>query len=88
MSCSVRHVQPHPYELAMSVCGCDGARNGVVATEQGLAEWSEWDDAGPCEWVLGVDVLDGEAPHPASAGSSGRTWRRGDGPCSRTRYGG
>jgi predicted nicotinamide N-methyase len=57
-------VQTDRDELAMSVCKRNGERNGVEAIEYRLADWTSWDDAGQYEWILGSDVLYGEALHP------------------------
>lgn len=57
-------VQTDRHELAMSVCRLNGERNGVGAVEHRLADWTEWEDAARYDWILGSDVLYGEALHP------------------------
>jgi predicted nicotinamide N-methyase len=51
-------------ELALQLCRRNGGRNGVEGIEYRLADWTDWDDAGQYEWIIGADVLYGEALHP------------------------
>ena len=48
----------------MAICRANGERNGVGAVEYRQADWTEWDDQGSYEWILGSDILYGEAQHP------------------------
>lgn len=57
-------VQTDRQEMAMSVCKRNGERNGTLAIEHRLADWTQWDDARPYEWILGSDVLYGDTLHP------------------------
>lgn len=57
-------VQTDCHEGALSVCRRNGERNGVHAVEQRVADWTEWDNAGRYDWIIGSDVLYGEALHP------------------------
>jgi predicted nicotinamide N-methyase len=59
-----RVVQTDRDELALSLCKRNGARNGLGAIEYRLADWTDWGDAGRYEWILGADILYGEALHP------------------------
>ena len=59
-----RVVQTDRDELAMSLCERNGVRNGVGGIEYRLADWTDWGDPGRYEWILGADVLYGEALHP------------------------
>lgn len=63
-SLGARVTQTDRHELAMSVCRLNGERNGVGTVEHRLADWNEWDDAGRYQWILGSDILYGEALHP------------------------
>jgi predicted nicotinamide N-methyase len=63
-SLGARVVQTDRHELAMSVCRLNGERNGVGAIEHRLADWTEWEDAGRYDWILGSDILYGDALHP------------------------
>ncbi len=57
-------VQTDRHELAMSVCQRNGARNGVRTIEYRLVDWINWDDTERYQWILGSDILYGEALHP------------------------
>ena len=59
-----RVVQTDRQEVAMAVCRRNGERNGITGVEYRLAEWAGWTDAGRYDWVLGSDILYGEAAHP------------------------
>ena len=48
----------------MSVCRRNGARNAVQSIEYRLADWTIWNDAERYDWILGSDILYGEALHP------------------------
>lgn len=63
-SLGARVVQTDRHELAMSVCRLNGERNGVGAIEHRLADWTEWEDAARYDWILGSDILYGDALHP------------------------
>jgi predicted nicotinamide N-methyase len=63
-SLGARVVQTDRHEVPMSVCRRNGERNGVGAIEHRLADWTTWDDAERYDWVLGSDILYGEAAHP------------------------
>ncbi len=57
-------VQTDRDELALHLCWRNGERNGVGALEYRLADWTEWDDTGPYDWIIGSDILYGESVHP------------------------
>lgn len=59
-----RVVQTDRHELAMSVCQRNGARNGVQTIEYRLVDWINWNDSEQYDWILGSDILYGEALHP------------------------
>jgi predicted nicotinamide N-methyase len=63
-SLGARVVQTDRHEMAMSVCRRNGERNGERAIEHRLADWTEWDDEGRYEWIIGSDILYGEGRHP------------------------
>lgn len=57
-------VQTDRQEVAMSLCRRNGERNGIGAIEYRLADWTNWDDAGHYDWIIGSDILYGEMLHP------------------------
>ncbi len=61
-------VQTDKHEAAMAICRENGARNragnGAGAIAYRVADWTAWDDAERYDWILGADVLYGEATHP------------------------
>lgn len=63
-SFGARVVQTDRHALALSVCEQNGARNGVATVAYRLADWAAWDDAERYDWILGADILYGEAAHP------------------------
>lgn len=63
-SLGARVVQTDRHEVAMSICKRNGERNAVAAVEHRLADWTDWDDDGRYDWILGSDVLYGESLHP------------------------
>jgi predicted nicotinamide N-methyase len=63
-SLGARVVQTDRQELAMSICKRNGARNAVASIDHRLVDWTEWDDPARYDWIIGSDVLYGEAMHP------------------------
>lgn len=63
-SFGARVVQTDGHEMAMSVCMRNGDRNGVAEIDYHLADWTDWKDARRYEWILGSDILYGDAMHP------------------------
>jgi predicted nicotinamide N-methyase len=59
-----RVVQTDRNELAMSVCRRNIALNGVETIEQRIVDWTDWNDAGKYDWILGSDILYGKDMHP------------------------
>ena len=59
-----RVVQTDRQEVAMQVCRLNAGRNGAAGIEHRLADWTAWDDRARYDWILGSDVLYGEALHP------------------------
>jgi methyltransferase-like protein 23 len=57
-------VQTDRHELALSVCKRNGERNAVQTIEYRLADWIGWNDTERYDWILGSDILYGEALHP------------------------
>lgn len=51
-------------DLALSVCQRNGARNGITTIEYRLADWATWDDTRRYDWIIGSDILYGEAMQP------------------------
>lgn len=63
-SLGARVVQTDRQELAVAVCRLNARQNGVSALEHRLADWTEWDDAGRYQLILGSDILYGTGLHP------------------------
>src|SRR5215218_4252843 len=63
-SLGARVVQTDRHELALSICKQNGARNGVSTIEYRLADWTDWQDGGCYEWIIGSDILYAERLHP------------------------
>lgn len=59
-----RVVQTDRQELALAVCRRNGERNGAGGIEYRVADWTAWEDDARYDWILGSDVLYGEAMHP------------------------
>lgn len=59
-----RVVQTDRDEVAAAACRRNCERNGVESIEHRLADWTSWDDAGRYDWIIGSDILYGEALHP------------------------
>jgi predicted nicotinamide N-methyase len=59
-----RVVQTDRHELALSVCRRNGERNHAQMIEYRQADWTGWNDAERYDWILGSDILYGEALHP------------------------
>ena len=51
-------------QVALAVCRRNAALNGVSAVAHRLADWTDWHDAARYDWIIGSDVLYGEALHP------------------------
>ena len=58
-----RVVQTDGQELALSVCKRNGEANGVQTIEYRLVDWTNWNDTGRYDWILGSDILYGETMH-------------------------
>lgn len=56
-------VQTDRHEVAMAVCARNGERNGLANIEYRLADWADWNDPGRYDWILGSDILYGQAMH-------------------------
>ncbi len=63
-SLGARVVQTDRHEVALSICRRNGERNGVRTIEYRLTDWADWADTGRYEWIIGSDILYGEAAHP------------------------
>lgn len=57
-------VQTDRNELAVSVCKRNIALNGIETIEQRIVDWTNWNDGGKYEWIIGSDILYGEEMHP------------------------
>jgi predicted nicotinamide N-methyase len=64
-SLGARVVQTDRQQGAMAVCRMNGERNGTAGIEYRLADWTAWDDRERYDWIIGSDILYGEATHPA-----------------------
>ncbi len=49
---------------ALHLCKRNGERNDPAAIEYRLADWTEWDDPGRYDWIIGSDILYGDSLHP------------------------
>lgn len=58
-SLGARVVQTDRHDLSLAVCRRNGENNGTATIAYRRAEWSEWDDPGSYDWVLGSDILYG-----------------------------
>lgn len=56
--------QTDRHELAMSICRRNGDRNGIQTITYRLADWTTWNDCERYDWIIGSDILYGEAMHP------------------------
>ncbi len=63
-SLGAKVVQTDRQETAMHVCRMNGERNGVSGIEYREVDWEAWDDPARYDWIVGSDVLYGEAMHP------------------------
>lgn len=63
-SLGARVVQTDRHEVPMSVCRSNAERNGVRGIEHRVADWTEWEDRGTYDWILGSDILYAERLHP------------------------
>lgn len=57
-------VQSDGHEVALAVCRRNGERNDVSGIEYRRVSWSDWEDEEQFAWILGSDILYGEAMHP------------------------
>jgi predicted nicotinamide N-methyase len=62
-SLGARVVQTDRHEVAMSICRRNGERNGAGAIEHRLADWAAWEDSRRYDWIIGADILYGDAFH-------------------------
>jgi predicted nicotinamide N-methyase len=63
-SLGARVEQTDRLDLVLGVCKRNGERNGVLDIEYRLADWTQWDDRVRYDFILGADVLYGQALHP------------------------
>jgi predicted nicotinamide N-methyase len=63
-SFGARVVQTDRDELALALCRRNAEWNGVAAIAYRRADWTAGDDGGRYDWILGADILYGEALHP------------------------
>ncbi len=57
-------VQTDRHEVAMSVCKGNAERSGARVREHRLGDLTRREDTGRYDWILGSDILYGEAMHP------------------------
>ena len=58
-----RVVQTDRDELALHLARRNGARNEVAGVEHRVADWTEWTDRDPYDWIIGSDILYGAVLH-------------------------
>jgi predicted nicotinamide N-methyase len=58
-----RVVQTDRSELAMSVGKRNITLNKIETIEQRFVDWTNWNDDGKYDWIIGSDILYGEAMH-------------------------
>lgn len=63
-SLGARVTQTDRHELAMAVCRRNGERNEIGGIEHALVDWTEWKESGRHDWIIGSDILYGDAMHP------------------------
>lgn len=63
-SLGARVVQTDRQDLAMLVCERNSRINGVAGVEHRLVDWTDWRDEERYDWIIGSDILYGEAMHP------------------------
>ena len=61
---AARVVQTDRDESALTVCRRNGARNNATNIEHRLVDWTDWHDETRYDWIIGADILYGEALHP------------------------
>jgi predicted nicotinamide N-methyase len=57
-------LQTDGHAVAMHLCRRNGQRNHARAIEYRQADWASWGDEARYEWIVGADILYGEALHP------------------------
>lgn len=57
-------IQTDGDELVLSLCRRNGQRNGAKGIAYRLTDWTTWADTTRYDWILGSDILYGEALHP------------------------
>lgn len=63
-SMGARVVQTDRNELSMAVCRRNIALNEIETIEQRVVDWTNWNDREKYDWIIGSDILYGEATHP------------------------
>lgn len=51
-------------EVALYLCRFNGERNGAKNLRHLAADWTEWNVTERFDWIIGSDILYGEAMHP------------------------
>ncbi len=64
-SLGARVTQTDNQELAMSVCQLNARRNGIEGIDFRLVDWVAWHDEAVYDYIIGADILYGNALHPA-----------------------
>jgi len=62
-SLGARVAQTDRDPLALSVCKRNAERNRATTIEHRLADWSDWQETGRYDWILGSDILYRESLH-------------------------
>ena len=63
-SLGAKVVQTDKDELVLDLCRRNAARNGLAGVAHRPADWSNWSEPGRYDWILGADILYGDALHP------------------------
>jgi predicted nicotinamide N-methyase len=63
-SFGARVTQTDQQEMAMSLCELNAQQNGVEGITHRLVDWTAWEDAAKYDYIIGSDILYGDALHP------------------------
>lgn len=56
-------LQTDQQEMAMTVCQRNAVLNRVASIQHRLVDWTEWEENGYFDWIIGSDILYGEPLH-------------------------
>ena len=57
-------LQSDRQDLALHLCRLNGERNATTGLRHAIADWTEWTLDERFDWIMGSDILYGEALHP------------------------